>query len=197
MQCSCERARVKKVHTAVLHFSFRDKCLHAHAFLCVAFFVCMNHEEKRPFSCQLRSGPDTVGCTLLPPRWAERQGEDSSASGKQSGPNWSLTGLTCLHLLVEMEDPSAWPIRAAVGPDLPPHHRLNHREVNPPSAQRSDMSYILTFCFCFFFCKETLDNLCGHSLFQGSSFSTACTLSSYCALVLMKLSPFPRYAHEP
>lgn len=45
-----------------------------------------------------------------------RQGEASSASGKQSGPNWSLTGLTCLHLLEETEDPTAWAYESCIGP---------------------------------------------------------------------------------
>lgn len=43
----------------------------------------------------------TGHCGVLPiPTKAggRRGGGPSSASGKQSGPNWSLTGLTCLHL---------------------------------------------------------------------------------------------------
>lgn len=45
---------------------------------CIYLFIYLHSSpawaphEKRLFSCQLRSGLDTVGCTLHPPRWAER-----------------------------------------------------------------------------------------------------------------------------
>lgn len=60
--------------------------------------------EVRPGHCGVHPSPIAA---VLGGVWG---GEASSASGKQSGLNWSPAGLTCLHLLEETEeteDPAA------------------------------------------------------------------------------------------
>lgn len=75
--------------------SFIFACHNLCARLCASNILCL-HEPVQDrallMPAEVRSGHRGV---LL---WAERQGEAFGASGKQSGLNWSLTGLTCLHL---------------------------------------------------------------------------------------------------
>ncbi|CAB1458968.1 unnamed protein product [Pleuronectes platessa] len=101
--------------------------------LCICKFTTKNMEprlEREPDVCaSLGQARTPWGAPCLLPRWARRQGEASRASGKQSGPNWSLTGLTCLHLLEETEDPARPANERCSGPRPSPSlHQHNHTD---------------------------------------------------------------------
>lgn len=94
-------------------------------FVCACLSVCnilCLHEPIQErvllMPAEVRSGHR--GVLSSPTAVGREAGEAFSASGKQSGPNWSLTGLRCLHLLGESEDPAAWSTRAAIGLGLSP-----------------------------------------------------------------------------
>ena len=113
----------ENVHQAVLHFSLRD-------WLYMSMSVCTQHSFRAWALTRKGSSHSSWGHARTP--WGATfshsnalrgRGEDSGTSGKQSRPNWSLTGLTCLHLL------EAWESYCRARP-LP---FINHREVNSPS----------------------------------------------------------------
>lgn len=127
--------------------------------------MCVLHSLSQ---CLKKEWPakGTVACPLPLEWWAERQsgGGEFRASGKQSGHNWNLTVLTCLHLQEEPENLVAWPLRAAAGPVL-------SSEILTGFTGRSS-GELGQFTFV---------HPPGYSLFCGFYFGTAQAHSCYCS----------------